>query len=1544
MAEPILDKASYSLVRTNPKLTGNVKLSTNGIDLYLESFSANNELSSAKFKSFKIDGSLTYDQDVFNFFKKGSFPPELAYEVFQEFKDTSVLSSYENQYEMFYSAGARSLASEAYAEDIGMLAPLWLNEQIPNYFVVFRMDNPAAINNSRAKLPNEGEALAQSSENFTEFVLQNCTAIKTFDLRETSKIGSYIRRYRNQENFPKSPLTVSWKKDEPIQWNGISYHKGGFTSAGNFSYDSLIGKDATILQNEYFFTKGFQRNGVLLANLINLEFLFSDTNAKDYSINRYFGLYVNEVAEGNFKLSGESFYNDREKTQFPVIKTINEVSELLNRRLDISNNNGVLLHIDPTSIITQTGLPTPARVNDVESIFYVKDKAEEFHTVKKGSFWKNNQVRLFDTQIDISQLAGFNKPTTFVNSQVIRSLGKPAAFLNIIGEFPEGASIKFYSGEFDDNTGSIEQNIIGQVSANVALTNGPGTSFERFFNPNGNPQEIAKAIVKAIKHGIDEDHQLFNVSINDSYVYLESKFSGLNTKQLKFEIDWIEYPELVSSIITYPETGITNTIGNFVGGTNKPNSLLLVEKGEENRLIKGSYVKTKAGFAKISDWVPYLKEPIIAGNGSQIGYRNINNYVIVSVEDNQIEIGKSGQVGVYNDFLPSFGRFSFFPIRDLDFDFYSEMYSDLGELQYEQLYYDKNIGSNSSVSDWPDIKTFYEETGFFNLIGLPKNADPDETFDINIQSEYQRLEENFLKEQAIASRISPYINKWVWRSGGTDVRNNPYRLNLSLGFGINNFAPSKWDTGRSSIGFSHEWYYLAQFPFYFDNEAIENSWSYFSDIPVDNVLGDSFIPGTFQRVDKNMFNEYFIADRFKVNNNIHLIDRQLRFGRFSGGNKQNYAESFLRGVRVIAKSKSNGEERPNFNAKKLSYIYDGSFNDYRFSVMLVPNAPGKPSKQIKFIKNEKWKTVVMLIFVSFKNNCLNPTETAIDRTSLYAINSSIETSTDCSPETGYQNSIMQGSINFLSSSWLSDVSQWLIQGSPDINGNPTSFLTDVTIGENGEFNKIKFDIGNDTYEIRGITRVLSNNQLYATSIIKNGTSFVLPSPTPSSVELQTATYENIGGGFNGYSFTLDSVGFSDIFNAVNDGDPKIIYETINTEGNQVLNPDNSLAQTFSIELRAQEDILKSNYIGVLPDLNKPTIFNLLNIIGFDLSIEAKPRINPIARHAGYYEPLAKDIIFFRDPYSHIDFTEGYYTGYTENTGEQTGVTGMSVIDEIYKFNVFNLCRYKNTQFYSDHENFGLIKNYFYHKVNQEDSSSVLELSTNSAFLSLYPLINEVGINYKDQYIFSSNWEPGYFIKSIDKSKIQSVIGTRSMKEKKSFFGSKYLKVPQEIKLETFTDSDFIRDAIAEPSLVDGTFMHNETPEYVEFYMFIQKRLVDHLFEFIKPVFQQYISPKFGTGSVTSVDDDVINYIEKNILSLYKISVIDFYVKESKENRATDYATAELNNIEKTAEGLVLNRNVSSKTLNTNLFDTKLIYNKRTGFSNSYGFNVTIVKK
>ena len=1575
MAENLFDKASYSLIRTNPKLTANVKVVSDGIDIYLESFSANTRLSSQKFKAFKVDSTSSYDQDVFKFFDFGKFPIEAAYEVFQEYEDAAVLSKYGNQYEMFYCAGTRSVASESYSQSLATLAPLWLNEQLPNYFVIFRLDNPAAVNNLRAATENANTANAQTSADFNKNVLENCTAIKTFDLTEATPLGSYIRNYRNQESFPEVPLNISWRKDEPILWNGISYKSGGFTSSGNFAYEDLVVKDSTIIQDEYLFTQGFQNNGILLANLLNMEFLFDDPTASDYSINRYFGMYVNDIEEGKFDISGEAFYKGTsvEKSQQPTITTVTEVSQFLNTPFEMTNENGILLYLDPTKTETITGLPTPPRVNEVESIFYVKDKEDDFHTIKKGSFWDKNQIRLFDTKVDISLFTGYKEPDTFADASIINRAGVAQMYIKVLKNVQEGCSISFSDGV----------DFTGKIFANSTLATVPGKSFERFFNPNGTIQEVAQSIASAINKGIDENIRYFVASFNDSTVYIKSRFSGNRFDRLNFKMD-VDYPEMFTQLETYPITSITVPEKNFVGGNDVKNSLLKVKLGDQDRFIEGNFIQTTGGFAEIGEWVPYTDEPIYNGLDEIIGYTDIDKYVIITCNNNQIMVTRSNQVALYSDYKPSFGRFSFFNVRDFDFDFYSTLYSEEGELAFEEAEYNQlqdgavrpfGINDYVGVSKTPEIRNFYDNGGFYNLIGLLNDAEKQNPEDEYIKSEYVRLEENFLTSQAAISRITPYINKWGWVNDGKDVRNHPYRLDVNEAFGLNNFAPSKWDKIQESSGYTHEWYYLSEFPEYFTPDAIKSSWSYIDKAPTDNteanlITGQVFVPGTFQNVNTNYFDDYFIIQKFTTGGTITEIDRQLRYGRFSGGNEKNFAETFLRGVRVVVKDKAIGTEKADFNARSLSYVNNGSFNDYRFSVIYVPNLPDKPEFEIKFIKNEKWKTVVMLISIAYAVKCLNEggSLSIIDRTSLYSLNSNYTTigvgvdacAPSNSPTYGYQPTIVRGAPLFVSSG-VNSQGFTILKFQPDSTGTLPELVNDVRILADGSFGIIKFEIGADEYEINKIASVISNNTLKINpgGVTKNNVVLQLPTATPSNSELITAVYKISQGGYLQFTRSLNSSSFGELFDAVNQGNPMVIYETINSSGSQVKNSDGSLAQTFGIELRAQADILKSIYVGVLPDPAKPTTFNLTDVVGYDLSLQEKPRITPFARHAGYYAPYALPLLSFRDPYQNLDFDE------------VTGGTGSVIIDDAsYKIKVMNLCKYKNSQFNSSDLKFGQIQNFFYHKVNEEDPSTVLELSKESAFPSLYPLINEIGIDYEDFYMFSSNWEPSYFTKSIDKAQIQKIIGTRSMLERKSFFGSKYLKIPEEIILETFKPDPFVKGAIRQPSLIDGTFMHQDQPSAIiskriiksvgvlnnrvvntkpsapleTFYLFNEKRLTEFLFIPIKKQFQKYVKDLYGWGNLETLDDDVNEYIRENILKLYKVEKVDFYTLASRSKAGSTYSTAELTNAQKISNGLTINNNVGSKTLNTNAFDLKLIYNKRTGFSESYGFSVTIVKK
>ena len=127
---------------------------------------------------------------------------------------------------------------------------------------------------------------------------KNSEIIKTFDLTTDSAIGKYIRNHVNAESFPKSPIQFNFEKREKSSFNGIDLGKGGFTSKGEYLHKDFVRADSPLIASNEMITDGFERNKLACANLINIEFLFDDHNNFFYSINRYFGLYVNDIDSG----------------------------------------------------------------------------------------------------------------------------------------------------------------------------------------------------------------------------------------------------------------------------------------------------------------------------------------------------------------------------------------------------------------------------------------------------------------------------------------------------------------------------------------------------------------------------------------------------------------------------------------------------------------------------------------------------------------------------------------------------------------------------------------------------------------------------------------------------------------------------------------------------------------------------------------------------------------------------------------------------------------------------------------------------------------------------------------------------------------------------------------------------------------------------------------------------------------------------------------------------------------------------------------------
>lgn len=113
--------------------------------------------------------------------------------------------------------------------------------------------------------------------------------------------------------------------------------------------------------------------------------------------------------------------------------------------------------------------------------------------------------------------------------------------------------------------------------------------------------------------------------------------------------------------------------------------------------------------------------------------------------------------------------------------------------------------------------------------------------------------------------------------------------------------------------------------------------------------------------------------------------------------------------------------------------------------------------------------------------------------------------------------------------------------------------------------------------------------------------------------------------------------------------------------------------------------------------------------------------NKINRYSGYYEPLIRNIPMFTPTYYWVEEKE-------ENNN----------IVKLYK-------SYKgNYKFHTDLEDFGVIKEVMYSKVNED--KYILKLKDVSE-LSLYPILDEVGLSQTNRNIFSSPWDKDYYLRT-----------------------------------------------------------------------------------------------------------------------------------------------------------------------------------------------------
>ena len=432
------DRSSYALLKTNPKISGNVKITLDSRgDLWLNSIDANNELADSAYKKYPISSLSTYSRDIYKFFKNGQTPTSVIfdlYEVDNQYQNTKRTLS--EQYDNFYNYGVEQLKNRYYDENFSFFAPIWLRKTVPDFFVIFRLDHPVAIDSyMQSEISREG---------FFNSFFQDARIVKTFDMRENSKLGSYLRKIVNDPRFKERPLDVSFDSDIPTVWNGVCYTDGTMSGKGEFLSDYWK-LDRPITDLEEYITGGYQRQGIISTNLINLEFLFDDEEATPYTINRYFGLYVTENQLANFQIDSTAL--SKISGQTPLPKKDVDGEPYSTKPFIQTNPNGIEIPVNyyhnPSGIANNTNVPTfqgevtgkfplPEFVEDPLRIFYVKDRDDAFKRIIKLSevdygnpgtqdYRRVSQIKLFDTQEDISKYAGANQITSQFTSTLLDS-------------------------------------------------------------------------------------------------------------------------------------------------------------------------------------------------------------------------------------------------------------------------------------------------------------------------------------------------------------------------------------------------------------------------------------------------------------------------------------------------------------------------------------------------------------------------------------------------------------------------------------------------------------------------------------------------------------------------------------------------------------------------------------------------------------------------------------------------------------------------------------------------------------------------------------------------------------------------------------------------------------------------------------------------------------------------------------------------------------------------------------------------------------------
>ena len=1595
--EDLCDNVSEMLVRANPKLSTNVKLMTDGNFVMLESFDACKEISISKFKNFKTYSKTIYNNDVCKFWKK--LDKTFAYSILQEHDDISIKTSYDKQYETFYWSGCEYIDSLQYDQAYGILAPIWLDDKIPDRFVIFKVKEPS-YHKYKDNSENTEETDNSTKElDFKKDILNKCEIVKTFDLTESTNLGRYIRRYYNQPGFPESPLTVF---DDGISFNGISISTGEFTSIKEHCSERMWRHDETVLEFDEYITSGFERNGIIVANILNIEFLFDDETAEEYEYSRYFGLYCDLAVDDEITISKDGLYGLDNDYKF----RISDFDIYHTQKFITNNNDGVSIPYVVDNFTNNQTHPIAKNFNVVStlnSVFCIEDIDKNLHSINRTTENLNDTIRLVDKSIDLGKLKGFVECIDSVTCYYEDNDTPSSLRFRILDEIPGRTLIKLCQNGIPVHEDIISNDVINNLQAVNQYDADPSDpndysieyadSDYAMFCCDGTPNQIAEAIANAF-------NKTYDVGIKAYYcrdtVHLISTNSSIAYNNYSIEIDFQNPSTDIDNYFEFPN-------GFSLYGSNKAAHLKCSEDVVD-KFIVGNYIPSRShnGYNKIVSIV--VDYDNTRKTDAKLEFTD-GIYYDILLDSDGVYASKTNTTKVFESFTPTLCRLQFYPVKDLEMSTYhsTTKYGDLGELNYEAEYVSKNlktqngeiyINENASLDNYNQltfeingqeitinieslndllIDTAYtasdisiqgpdsngEYTISFALLLDNENYIPGETFSLNdefsfdtlstelnvpaltyLTSEYDRCYENLNPNLMLLSKTQPWICAWVLKNG-KDIREKPYRLNCNPVFGQYSFTPDTTDYEPEPTHYNQEWMYIMESPKVL-NELLDNGeldqrkiWSYIGETMESNEDSMEIFENRLKDTNINWFDVYFKRDNltlYKNNNDAYWStpDYTKRYSLLHNGSDNTNAETFFRGVKIEFILKSDWDEALDNNLDTIKTTYSDELNDYKFSAVYVPicksDGTSVNDTKIKVIRNDVFKHIVLVqyiivkyydAFTTYLNKTCNLSDDAeyidlgnITRYKLYTPTNDdfVQSDEIC----------IRGNGKIYEISYNGDNCR--------IFGENTTFITDfdnnkttkrMLVIKNPGYSNIHF------YEVIRIDKIESDTLMYG-EVLNSGDISDIQSKyninghisyVSGNYVQKSSTYFILDCNAEQFAHNINRSVVASIKHAINiNQKAEVVYEHVDKNGNihssdGVTTDDVTLYEhTFALKIIEPQENAKYEYMSLLFD-------------GEYIRYGTLPQFAaPMYRHTGKFTPLRNDVLYYTDPF--ID----------EFSKDPDLINPLKV-------EIFNKSRYLNTCFdlYDNVKtDFGLLYDVAFHRTN-ENNTNIFKLTGNEK--PLYPTSNRFSIGHRNIQTFNSNWDPWIFTRTLSSTLETDCHGTLSMKENKSFFGSKTLHVPDSFMFETFT---YTFDLEAHDTDIEIL----EKESHIEMLLYIEQQLINKLRDDIHDLFYEYIVSEYSYGDKTTIDDDIETYIKTNLTKLYQLSDIKLYTYEKSTSTAPYFIYDGLNmdNIHKKMHGLNENRVMGISSVTGSNFDKKLVINKKSGTQYNIGLCVLITKK